>query len=128
MSDAPTADILAQASDGGHGVRGKKRRLFTLALASLGVVFGDIGTSPLYAVRECLSHAHGVSSSPENVYGIVSLVFWALMIVISLKYVAYVLKADNQGEGGILALTALATIKPLRPKAHALALACGLFG
>src|SRR3954463_13771352 len=125
MSDAPTVDVLAATHDGGHG---RKRRLFTLALASLGVVFGDIGTSPLYAVRECLSRAHGVSSAPENVFGIVSWIFWALMTVISLKYVAYVLKADNQGEGGILALTALATTKPLRPKAHALALAFGLFG
>jgi len=59
-----------------------ERRLFTLALASLGVVFGDIGTSPLYAMRECLSRAHGVSAAPENVFGIVSLIFWALMAVI----------------------------------------------
>jgi hypothetical protein len=83
--------------------------LRTLALASLGVVFGDIGTSPLYAMRECLNRAHGISTSVDNVFGIVSLVFWALMIVISLKYVAYVLRADNAGEGGVLALTALAT-------------------
>ncbi|HYP99855.1 MAG TPA: potassium transporter Kup [Polyangiaceae bacterium] len=128
MSDGPTADVLAAAKDGGHGTRGSQRQLLTLSLASLGVVFGDIGTSPLYAVRECLSRAHGVSSAPENVFGIVSLIFWALMTVISLKYVAYVLKADNHGEGGILALTALATTKPLRPKAHAAALAFGLFG
>ena len=100
-----------------------------MALASLGVVFGDIGTSPLYALRECLNHAHGVSSSPANVLGIVSLVFWALMIVISLKYVAYVLRADNAGEGGVLALTALATSgKGMRPGANKLALAVGLFG
>ena len=131
MSDAPAVDVVAPTKSGAHGAHGAhtgKRQLFTLALASLGVVFGDIGTSPLYAVRECLSRAHGVSSAPENVFGIVSLIFWALMTVISLKYVAYVLRADNQGEGGILALTALATTKPLRPKAHALALAFGLFG
>ena len=127
MSDAPTADVLS-TKDGGHAAHGGQRQLLTLSLASLGVVFGDIGTSPLYAVRECLSRAHGVSSAPENVFGIVSLIFWALMTVISLKYVAYVLKADNQGEGGVLALTALATTKPLRPKAHAAALAFGLFG
>src|SRR3954447_20244538 len=125
---APVTEV-SETSDPGHqrAPEGSKQ-LFTLALASLGVVFGDIGTSPLYAVRECLSRAHGVSSAPENVFGIVSLIFWALMTVISLKYVAYVLRADNQGEGGILALTALATTKPLRPKAHALALAFGLFG
>lgn len=98
-------------------------------LGSLGVVFGDIGTSPLYAVRECLHHSHGISTSQANVYGLISLVFWALMIVISLKYVAYVLRADNAGEGGILALTALATSSQgLRPIAYKLALMFGLFG
>src|SRR5690349_13243889 len=108
---------------------GERTGLFTLALASLGVVFGDIGTSPLYAVRECLNRAHGVPTSAENVFGIVSLVFWALMLVISLKYVAYVLRADNAGEGGVLALTALATSsKRVRPGANHLALAVGLFG
>ncbi len=107
---------------------GERPRLYTLALASLGVVFGDIGTSPLYAVRECLHRAHGVSTSPENVLGIISLVFWALMLVISLKYVAYVLRADNAGEGGMLALTALATSTDMRPWAQRLALTFGLFG
>lgn len=112
-----------------HGHEEGHKSLFTLALASLGVVFGDIGTSPLYALRECLNHSHGVPTSHENVYGIVSLVFWALTVVISLKYVAYVLRADNAGEGGILALTALATSSHgLRPGAHRLALAFGLFG
>jgi KUP system potassium uptake protein len=111
-----------------EAAHGRPRR-FTLALASLGVVFGDIGTSPLYAVRECLNRSHGVATSPANVLGIVSLVFWALTIVISLKYVAYVLRADNQGEGGMLALTALATSTTgLRPWAHRLALTVGLFG
>jgi KUP system potassium uptake protein len=106
-----------------------RKQLAALAVASLGVVFGDIGTSPLYALRECLNRAHGVSTSHENVFGIVSLVFWALTVVISLKYVAYVLRADNAGEGGILALTALATSgKGLKPTAHKLALAVGLFG
>lgn len=105
------------------------QKLRTLALASLGVVFGDIGTSPLYAMRECLHHSHGVSTSAANVFGIVSLVFWALMIVISLKYIAYVLRADNSGEGGILALTALvARAKGLGPTSHKVALAFGLFG
>src|SRR6478609_8413055 len=108
----------------GHG-SGGRRQLATLALASLGVVFGDIGTSPLYALRECLNRAHGVSTSHENVFGIVSLVFWALTVVISLKYVAYVLRADNAGEGGILALTALATSTKLHPRAHQAALAFG---
>jgi KUP system potassium uptake protein len=112
-----------------HGHDDGHKSLFALSLASLGVVFGDIGTSPLYALRECLNHSHGVPTSHDNVYGIVSLVFWALTLVISLKYVAYVLRADNAGEGGILALTALATSSQgLRPVAHRLALAFGLFG
>jgi KUP system potassium uptake protein len=123
-TDAPTPAEPEQA----HGASGNKQ-LFTLALASLGVVFGDIGTSPLYALRECLHHAHGVSTSADNIYGIVSLVFWALIVVISLKYVAYVLRADNQGEGGVLALTALAvSSKGLKPRSHKVALAFGLFG
>src|ERR1051325_5678736 len=106
-----------------------RQRILSLALASLGVVFGDIGTSPLYAMRECLNRAHGVATSAENVHGIVSLIFWALMIVISLKYVAYVLRADNAGEGGMLALTALATSSPgMRPWVHRSALMVGLFG
>ncbi len=83
-----------------------------LSLGALGVVFGDIGTSPLYALRECF---HGESSLPvthDNILGILSLVFWALILVISLKYVLYVMRADNRGEGGVLALMALAHPKP----------------
>jgi KUP system potassium uptake protein len=104
-------------------------RFPALALAALGVVFGDIGTSPLYAVRECLHSAHGVATSAPNVLGVLSLVFWALILVISVKYVAYVLRADNRGEGGILALTALATSgKELDPRARKVGLMLGLFG
>src|SRR6478735_2182871 len=129
VADPPGDPAVAPAEhQPGHAPAGRSQ-LATLALASLGVVFGDIGTSPLYALRECLNRAHGVSTSHENVFGIVSLVFWALTVVISLKYVAYVLRADNAGEGGILALTALATsTKILKPAAHKLALAIGLFG
>src|SRR5690348_16281223 len=111
MSDGasyPDRDSPVAGDEHGQNPAGKSQ-LRMLALASLGVVFGDIGTSPLYALRECLNRSHGVSTAPNNVFGIVSLVFWALMVVISLKYVAYVLRADNAGEGGILALTALAT-------------------
>ena len=78
-----------------------------LTLAALGVVFGDIGTSPLYALRECFYGTHGVPATPANVLGVLSLIFWALVLVISIKYVSYVMRADNQGEGGILALMAL---------------------
>jgi KUP system potassium uptake protein len=83
------------------------RRLFPLTLTALGVVYGDIGTSPLYTIRECFYGTHGVAVTPENVLGVLSMVVYALVIVISIKYIALVMRADNQGEGGILALTAL---------------------
>jgi KUP system potassium uptake protein len=83
------------------------RPLLYLALGALGVVYGDIGTSPLYAFRESFHHTYGIEPRPENVLGILSLIFWALIIIISVKYLIFVMRADNQGEGGILALTAL---------------------
>jgi KUP system potassium uptake protein len=81
----------------------------TLALAALGVVFGDIGTSPLYAVRECFFGAHSISLNSPNVLGVMSVIFWALFLSISLKYMHYVMRADNRGEGGTLSLMALAS-------------------
>lgn len=77
------------------------------AISALGVVYGDIGTSPLYALKESFLHGHNLGLNPENIYGILSLIFWSLIIVISIKYVFYILKADRHGEGGILALTNL---------------------
>jgi KUP system potassium uptake protein len=82
-------------------------RLATLSLAALGVVFGDIGTSPLYAIRECFHGEYGISVTPDNVLGVLSLLFWAIILIVSLKYLTFIMKADNEGEGGILALTAL---------------------
>jgi KUP system potassium uptake protein len=79
-----------------------------LVLAAIGVVFGDIGTSPLYALKECFSPNHGIPFSEGAVLGIISMIFWALLLVVTLKYVAFVLRADNQGEGGVLSLMALA--------------------
>jgi KUP system potassium uptake protein len=78
-----------------------------LMLGALGIVFGDIGTSPLYAIRECFSPAHGLAIIPDNVFGIISIVFWTLVLVVSIKYLLFLLQADNNGEGGILALIAL---------------------
>lgn len=96
-----------------------------LALGAIGVVFGDIGTSPLYTLRECLKAAGGVS--PTNVYGIVSLILWSIIVVVTLKYVCFVMRADNDGEGGILALTALASeVAPVRLRRVLLTL--GVFG
>jgi KUP system potassium uptake protein len=79
----------------------------TLALAALGVVYGDIGTSPLYAVREAFHGTHAIAVSPGNVLGVLSLVFWSLIIVVTIKYHVVIIRADNKGEGGVLALMAL---------------------
>lgn len=91
--------------------------LAALALGALGVVYGDIGTSPLYALRSCFRGPTGVEASQENVLGVLSLIFWALILIVSVKYIAFVLRADNRGEGGILALMALAF--PERERANA---------
>ena len=99
-----------------------------LTLAALGVVFGDIGTSPLYALRECFYGTHGVEATPANVLGVLSLIFWALVLVIAIKYVSYVMRADNQGEGGILALMALIPATYRGPQSRGVLLALGLFG
>jgi len=86
-----------------YGVEG----LAGLGLGALGVVYGDIGTSPLYAVRECFIGPHALPITPENVLGVLSLIFWSLTMVVSVKYLTFVMRADNHGEGGILALLAL---------------------
>lgn len=84
-----------------------RRRMMKLALGAIGVVFGDIGTSPLYTMKETLG-THGMTPTPGAVLGVLSLIFWSLIIVVSLKYVTFVMRADNKGEGGIMALMALA--------------------
>ena len=106
-----------------------KGRTLALALAALGVVFGDIGTSPLYAVRESLAPRHGIPLEPQAVLGVLSLIFWSLILVISVKYLVFVMRADNHGEGGIMALTAL--VMPNERGAERwryLAAALGVFG
>src|SRR6202158_5283282 len=94
---------------GAHGPNPGRSRVSTLILAALGVVYGDIGTSPLYAVKEVFNPSHGIPFSTANVLGGVSAIFWSLMIVVSLKYVILIMRADNKGEGGIMALLALAS-------------------
>src|SRR5437870_3237502 len=84
-----------------------RSRTAGLTLVALGVVFGDIGTSPLYTIKECFSEFTGLKPVHEDVLGILSLVTWALIIVVTLKYVLVVMRADNRGEGGVLALMAL---------------------
>src|SRR6476469_7536909 len=83
-------------------------KFWALALGSVGVVFGDIGTSPLYAMREALHHARGGGATELAVLGVVSLVTWALILIVTVKYVVFLMRADNKGEGGTLALMALA--------------------
>ena len=85
----------------------KKAALPAMTLAALGVVFGDIGTSPLYALKESFHAAHGLGITPANVLGILSIIFWTMTMVITIKYSAIVMRADNNGEGGIMALLAL---------------------
>ena len=84
-----------------------RRSYAKLALGALGVVYGDIGTSPLYTIGQTFGE-QGVLATPENVLGILSLVFWSLILVVSVKYAGFIMRADNKGEGGIMALTALA--------------------
>ncbi|MGI4842883.1 MAG: potassium transporter Kup [Janthinobacterium lividum] len=87
----------------------KKSSVAALTLAAIGIVYGDIGTSPLYTLRAIFHHEHGLPLNTPNILGIISLIFWSLTIIVSLKYVTLVLRADNRGEGGIMALMALAT-------------------
>ena len=101
-----------------------------LTLAALGVVFGDIGTSPLYSLQTVFSAEHNaVQPTPEHVYGIISLVFWSITMIVTVKYVTFVIRADNDGEGGILSLTAMVRRQfTTRPRASKLAAAAGLIG
>jgi KUP system potassium uptake protein len=105
-------DIEGGGAAGSHPPRTGARRTAGLTLAALGVVYGDIGTSPLYAVRESALSAGGHVPSAPAIMGVVSLIFWSLMIVVTLKYVILIMQADNDGEGGILALSALAHRTP----------------
>ncbi len=100
-----------------------------LTLTALGVVFGDIGTSPLYAIRECFFGSHAIPPSAENIFGILSLIFWALIMTICIEYQGIVLKADNRGEGGVMALTALLHPRTRNPVVkRSTLLLLGLFG
>ncbi|HJU38683.1 MAG TPA: KUP/HAK/KT family potassium transporter, partial [Tahibacter sp.] len=103
-------------------------KLYALALGAVGVVYGDIGTSPLYTLKEAFG-VHGVPPTPDNVLGVLSLIFWALILVVSIKYATFIMAADNKGEGGIMALTSLAH-RGVRSSARArwAIMVFGLFG
>jgi KUP system potassium uptake protein len=107
------------------------KRLAILTLTALGVVYGDIGTSPLYALRECFRAEHGILPSPGNILGVLSLILWSLVLVVSVKYIVFILRADNRGEGGILALLALLLQQGRRAedkRRRIVLVALGLFG
>jgi KUP system potassium uptake protein len=113
----------------GASAHPRGRYLAALSLGALGVVYGDIGTSPLYAIRECFHGEYGVEPTPEHVLGVLSLMFWSLVLVISVKYIVFVMRADNRGEGGILSLVALAVPRDSAPRGSAWGLALlGVFG
>lgn len=107
----------------------QRSSLGALTLGAIGVVYGDIGTSPLYTVKEIFSPATGIALTADNLIGAVSLIFWALMLIVTLKYVVLILRADNRGEGGALALTALATHAVAhKPRLRLVLLTLGVFG
>lgn len=103
-----------------------RKNAAALTLTAVGVVYGDIGTSPLYAMRECFHGPHAVAATYENVLGVLSLIVYALLLVISVKYIVVVMRADNQGEGGILALTALVPVHG--PNGRRILVLLGIFG
>ena len=113
-------------SEYGHS---KRDRRWILALGALGVVYGDIGTSPLYALRECFSGSWRMAATEANILGVLSLIVWSLVLVISVKYLLYVMRADNRGEGGILALLTLVAPRLVAPsRSRTVLVALGLFG
>ena len=117
-----------------HDPASRKRLMrngtFLLALGALGVVYGDIGTSPLYTIKECFNGKHAIALTQGNIYGVMSLVFWSLTIVVSIKYVMFILLADNHGEGGIFALLGLVSgdQKDFSPRMRASAVFAGILG
>jgi KUP system potassium uptake protein len=112
---------------GDHPLTVRRSRVPFLVLAALGVVYGDIGTSPLYALRECFSGSHAVPVTAGNVLGVLSLIVWSLIVIVSIKYLVFVMRADNEGEGGILALVALVRSRTATSERGVL-IAVGLFG
>ncbi|HEU4698338.1 MAG TPA: potassium transporter Kup [Gemmatimonadales bacterium] len=137
MSDVAHAAKVAQEGPfarpdhDGHGPGSRTptgKALALLSLSALGVVYGDLGTSPLYSLKECFGGTHSVPPTPENILGVLSLVFWTLNFVVSFKYIGFVMRADNRGEGGILALMALVRPKATPLGGRSLLLMAGLFG
>ncbi len=117
-----------EAHGPGHREPPTGKALLALSLGALGVVYGDIGTSPLYALKECFNGPHGLPPTTGNVLGVLSLIFWALMFVVTFKYLSFVMRADNRGEGGVLALMALVGEREASRGGRKALLVLGLFG
>ena len=122
---------VGSANPGGSpvlNVSNAKSSLAALTLGAIGVVYGDIGTSVLYAMKEVFGSGH-VAFTPDNVFGILSIFFWTITVIVSIKYVALVLRADNNGEGGLVAMLALASqaVKD-KPRLRSVLLVLGIFG
>ena len=108
MNITATGGAEAEApQDGAHDAGHAKGSLAKLAVGAVGIVFGDIGTSPIYAFRETFAGHHKLVPDALHIYGVLSLIFWSMMIIVTLKYVTIIMRADNKGEGGSLALLAL---------------------
>lgn len=114
----------SQTSSAGHSQHG----IAALALAAIGVVYGDIGTSPLYTMKEVFGGDHGLPLTTDNVLSVLSLIFWSLMIIVSLKYVLFIMRADNRGEGGIMALIALTRQQNHSDNVRRVLMGLGIFG
>jgi len=131
MSSSPSrAQDPAAPSNETFPSRWFDKKLLFLAFGSIGVVFGDVGTSPLYTIKECFHGKHAIVPSIDNIMGVLSLVFWSLAIVVSIKYVIFILRADNRGEGGIFALLGLlpTSDKSISPRMHSVLLFAGIIG
>src|SRR5690242_16511092 len=103
-----TSSAVAQSGDVSSQVHGHANDgLLKLSIGAIGIVFGDIGTSPIYAFRETFAGHHKLAADPIHIYGVLSLIFWSMMLVVTIKYVTFIMRADNKGEGGSLALLAL---------------------
>jgi KUP system potassium uptake protein len=121
-------DPATKGEDSGSHNNKNLKYLLYLSLTAIGVVYGDIGTSPLYALKECFHPQHGLIPNHDNVLGVLSLIFWSLLIVVTLKYHIFIIKFDNEGEGGILALMELVRPKKNKGAATFVIVTLGLFG
>ena len=126
MAENPGTPNISNSTENGTQ-KNTPSYLFILTLTAIGVVYGDIGTSPLYALRECFNEPNAIAPTHDNILGVLSLIFWALILIISIKYLILILRADNEGEGGILALMELVK-SHLRGKSLGFIITIGLFG